>query len=666
MLLKSIKVVDFRQFVGEQDPILFSLDANKNVTVIMGENGSGKTTLAQAFTWCLYGKTDFEDKNLLCKATEQSMLPNEEKKVRVELSLTHNGIDYTIIREQKYSKDSQGRLKRPDNAIVDIRYKNNDGQQEFVKHLEVDSRIKEILPNELSRYFFFDGERIENMSKEIRKGKSNEFAQAVKGLLGLNGMIAGLEHLNGRSANTVVKNYEKLFDDKSDSKIANYTKEITKIQEEISKIDERLLELEMQEFSANEKARELELRIKENIDSEKLAKEKANLQNKLNALHEQKNKSTDLILTVFKNRVNADFSKKLISDAIENLSKADKLDKGVPDIHKRTIDYIVEHGICICGTEIVEGNVAYNNLIKQLEYIPPQSIGTLINSFIRECELKTKQSNSLLDEITDRYSVVRNFENNVAETEHEIKIIEEKLAGLENVGGLQRDLTKYERLIRETKQEVQLLNQKKGEKMSQEKQRVAARNELTLKDETNRKIETYKAYAEYMYECLFKEYKQHEAETRENLNKTVNEIFKTIYNGGFSLEVDEKYNIQVNVDDFEGYNNEIETSTAQSISIIFAFIAGVIKMARKNQEAVSSSETQLSEPYPLVMDAPLSAFDKKRIETVCEVLPNVAEQVIIFIKDTDGEIAEKFMNEKIGKRYLFDKKNEFETYLVER
>ena len=64
------------------------------------------------------------------------------------------------------------------------------------------------------------------------------------------------------------------------------------------------------------------------------------------------------------------------------------------------------------------------------------------------------------------------------------------------------------------------------------------------------------------------------------------------------------------------------------------------------------------------MDAPLSAFDKRRIQTVCEVLPNTAEQVVIFIKDTDGEIAEQHLGDKIGCRHSFNKKNEFETELV--
>ena len=122
--------------------------------------------------------------------------------------------------------------------------------------------------------------------------------------------------------------------------------------------------------------------------------------------------------------------------------------------------------------------------------------------------------------------------------------------------------------------------------------------------------------------------------------------------------------VDIIVNEFEGINEDVETSTAQSISVIFAFIAGVIKMARQSQNP--ENEMLVSEPYPLVMDAPLSAFDKTRIRTVCDALPKVAEQVIIFIKDTDGELAETYMGDKVGSRFEFDKKNEFETNLVTR
>ena len=118
------------------------------------------------------------------------------------------------------------------------------------------------------------------------------------------------------------------------------------------------------------------------------------------------------------------------------------------------------------------------------------------------------------------------------------------------------------------------------------------------------------------------------------------------------------------VNDFNGYSKKVEISTAQSYSVILAFISAVIKMARENENG--SNKSLVTEPYPLVMDAPLSAFDKTRIQTICDVLPNIAEQVIIFINDKDGEVAEANMQEKIGKRYIFKKENEFETYMEEK
>ena len=187
------------------------------------------------------------------------------------------------------------------------------------------------------------------------------------------------------------------------------------------------------------------------------------------------------------------------------------------------------------------------------------------------------------------------------------------------------------------------------------------RRNLTLLDERNRKIEIYKAYAKRIYHGLVETYSISEAEIRSKLQDTINEIFKKIYEGGLYLTIDEKYHISVYANDYEG---DVETSTAQSISVIFAFITGIIKMARENRNASDDVKLLSSEPYPLVMDAPLSAFDKRRIKTVCEALPKMAEQVVIFIKDTDGELAEDYMSDKIGSRHRFDKLNEFETVLI--
>ena len=661
MLLKEMKLRDFRQFRNEQS-IQFSTDPDRNVTIIMGENGSGKTTLAQAFTWCLYGDTDFEDTEVLNKIKAQEMGPNQECIVKVELLLRHLDVDYTMIREQKYTTDSVGGLKRPNNTIFRIAYKNVDGQTEFIKDTETEFRMKEILPKELSRYFFFDGERIGNMSKEIRRGRSPEFAEAVKRLLGLSAFSAALDHLNGRSQNSVIKSYEKDYDSKSDSKILEYTNEMDRYDTRLQEIDSRLVEIDNERLTVSDKVKEIEQKISDNKDSEKYAQERIKLNKKLNGLSISKVNNTVGIIQLLNNRVTSWMSQRLIYDALQELASSNKIDTGIPDIHARTVQYLIKRGTCLCGREIEFGNDAHKELMRLLDYIPPQSVGTIIGQFIRECELKSKAADGTFDELSEKYSIVRNFENDYDEVLHQIESINKKLEGMANVGELQKRYTYYNTELKKMDIEHDRLIEERGKLQTKRERCETNINELSLKDENNRRVARFKAYAVYIYQQLNAIYKEKEQETREKLEKTVNEIFKEIYNGGFSL--DEKYNIQVTVDNFDGYIGDIETSTAQSISIIFAFIAGVIRLAREND--TDENAMLLTEAYPLVMDAPLSAFDKARIKTVCDTLPKVAEQVIIFIKDTDGEIAEENMGNRVGARYLFDKINEFETQLAGR
>jgi DNA sulfur modification protein DndD len=165
-----------------------------------------------------------------------------------------------------------------------------------------------------------------------------------------------------------------------------------------------------------------------------------------------------------------------------------------------------------------------------------------------------------------------------------------------------------------------------------------------------------------MHDDLSGKYAVEEVKMRNRLEKTINDIFHSILDEGFSLSLDEKYRVRVSL---SGIGGTAETSTAQSISIIFAFIAGVIKMAREAADNQDEHKLLVSEPYPLVMDAPLSAFDKTRIQNVCDVLPKIAEQVIIFIKDADGEIAQEHLGNRVGKQLTFHAANDskIETYI---
>ena len=353
------------------------------------------------------------------------------------------------------------------------------------------------------------------------------------------------------------------------------------------------------------------------------------------------------------------FSSPLIDDALKVLSKDDLIDKGVPNINDKTISFLINRKKCICGADILPGNDAYIALSDLYKYVPPKALGTQIADFAKECEQRYKSGESMRDSLLSLFAIIsRNYEE-ISEKQQDIQVLDEKLLGFTDTSAFQREMAQLEQAVKQDRAKRDTYLKDIGTLEKSRDRQETERSNLTLQDDKNRKIEIYKAYAQYIYNELTALYNEKETIVRNELQNTINEIFNSIFAGTLRLSLDEKYNVMVSDSEVEEFSENIETSEAQSISVIFAFIAGIIKLAKENQDRNDSILS--TEPYPLVMDAPLSTFDKKRIEVVCKTLPSIAEQVIIFIKDTDGEIAEKYMTDVIGCRNEFVKINTFKT-----
>lgn len=664
MLLESIKLHNFRQFRDESIDFAQG-ESGKNVTIIIGENGTGKTTFAQAFFWCMYGETEFSDKTILNKAVAAEMRAGQEERVKVTMSLRHGEVGYTLIREQVYHKDYNNNVKG-DNTIFDIAIKDAGGNTTYVRKTQCEAEVKGILPKELSRYFFFDGERIEKMSKDISSGKkSMDFAEAVKGLLGLNGFISAIAHFNPRSKNGVIGSYDSSFDAKSNKKISEYTDTIDRCNREIERLEARLETLASQIESAKQHKGEKTEEIKQYAEGEELQEQKEKLQKQIRNAEIARANVYKAICKDFNSSMSTFFSMTLMKRALAFLAQEDFTGKDIPFMHTKTIEYLIKQKVCICGTHLDEGSVPYNKVMELINYLPPQSISTTISDFKKEARRRAGSLDDIISQVQENLAVISSQDDDIAEKMDDIQCIDKKLSGgdvRKKVRAINTEIQMCDETIRKSEDEKQKCDREIGGYIKERDRADAERRNLTLLDERNRKIEIYKAYAERIYSELLEVYSTSEADIRRKLQNTINDIFKQIYEGGLYLTIDDKYHISVYANDYEG---DVETSTAQSISVIFAFITGIIKMARENRNASDDDAKLLSsEPYPLVMDAPLSAFDKRRIKAVCEALLKTAEQVIIFIKDTDGELAEEHMGDKIGSRYRFDKLNEFETVLA--
>ena len=194
-------------------------------------------------------------------------------------------------------------------------------------------------------------------------------------------------------------------------------------------------------------------------------------------------------------------------------------------------------------------------------------------------------------------------------------------------------------------------------------------SDIELKEQRNNQYIIFKHYAQAVYDMIESAYSSEETKVRNNLETEINKLFESIYDGGITIDIDSNYKINSYVNDMMDVTSGLEANTAKSYSILFAFIVGIIKMAKEKVAEKKANNNSIdavqNDEFPLVMDAPLSSFDKKRVSNVCESIPNIAEQVIMFSFDKDAEIAKKNMGNKLGKSYEFIKNDEFETSFKE-
>lgn len=653
MLLKKLTLCNFRPFKGEHT-IEFSTDKEKNITLVMAENGAGKTTLAQAFQWVLYSKTDgFKNKSMLNSIVEKEMLEGTESTVSVKLDLEHNSINYSIIRKQVYKKDINGFLKQ-ENTTLEIYQKQNDGQTIIVNPLKNLSTIANILPESLSKYFFFDGERIEKMAGEVSSGKSDEFKTAVQNILGLTALTKAIDHLNPRSKNSVIGKYYSQLDSAGDSEtkklreiIYNNTEKIESNCEKIDKIENEL----------NYYSKEIEktkAEILSYAEAEQLQHELNILNSNLQTEIEHKNKTIATVMANFSRQTYAFLSRKLINDALIELKNTDNVDKGIPAVRDETIKYLLNRKKCLCGCDLTDPtSSAVQELMNLLKYIPPQSLGGAINQFQDRSGMLIKTSENYLSNMESLLGAIRVSSNKIDELEHQIGEIDKSILKSSNtkVKDLKSRQNDMENTVRELNDQLKRLEIQNGV-LEKEKQDAAAEiSRLQMKIEKNQSIEKQIMYAQAAYNKFKQTYDFQEAKTREKLEDQINELFKQIYAGGMTINIDEKYRITSYVNELQENSSNIDANTAKSYSIIFAFIVGVINLAKEKVNDKSDESSIVTDEYPLVMDAPLSSFDQRRIKNICEVIPNIARQVIIFIKDSDGNIAKNQMQGKIGIEY---------------
>ena len=651
MLIKSIELSNFRIFPGKQC-IDFSTEDNRNVTIIMGDNGSGKTTLAQAFSWCLYGTTTFKKNDDLLSFSVRDELPlGATAQVKVCLTLIHGETEYKISRFQDYRKDSPGRVKA-DSPVLHISYKAKDGQAEYIED-ENQKRdlINEIIPNSISSYFFFDGERVEKMGNEIQNGRSKEFKIAVDNLLGLSAISEAIRHLKGGS-NMVIQSYTRDYNDKADEDYQKAERSIQTFDERAAKLEKDIEDTKAALEDTQIKCAEYQTKLERSKDTKAWAQERKSSQDSVDRLEKSKEDAVKSMLTKFGESSWSFFATPMLKWTLKAVAESSiDLSKEAPTgINADTIKELIENKMCLCGTPIEFNTPEYKALESWIQIVPPEHIGASVRNFREQCETLLEQpSASLGQDIRYFLTQIHESDDSIFTMQSRIDELDELLAGAKDTSDIEEMYQAARRHAGDLTDKLAKYSQQLGMAKTNLAEAKRVRDTLVTNDTTNQRVRRDKEYAEAILEALSREHAQKESETREDLEKEINAIFKEFFDGSLKLELDDKYNVIVRNQEsnFDAY--DVETSEGQTVAVIFAFIAGVIRLATDQKR--SDDEMLITEAYPLVMDAPMSKLDKKRIESVCTVVPRIAEQAVIMIKDTDGDLALEHLKSRIGYGY---------------
>lgn len=667
MLLKTITYHDFRPFKGDQTieltPKVGKEDAN--VTVIIGDNTFGKSTFVLSFIWCLYGESRFSRPNdILNKKVENSLHIGESATASVKVVFEDAGKEYTMLRKQTFVKNDKGLKANSSEAI--LTYVDADGETRKIGPYQndVNNAIKAILPLDLSSFFFFEGEK----TNEIKK---RDLGKSVRTLLGLEAFDRMRSHLYGSQtqnvpySNSVMGYYlEKQKNESGDKAQAEWDKkiaaekahkeaveEIVRLNTEIQK-HEDLIEAINEKLRAAGPAKELQKR------RDDIAKEIASYEKDL----EKKNKA---FLQLLGKESVALFVTPLLSMAKDKLDRMNVSDKGIKGIEAKAIRELLKRGECLCGTDLKEGSLAYKNVEKYIEYVPPKSIGTLVRDVKETIDINEEKGKEFVKSYEDAYKEIQIIKDrlNKLEAEDRDKLAQIKKLGVVDVGNAEDDLTRYKRTISELREEKENQIALETNKKSEAETALNNFNMYKAQSENSKKYQRYYRYAEEIYNWVNRNYSKKESELRVRLGVIVSDLFDNMYSGKRNISIDEKYNIVMTVPG----TGEVDDTGGLRVIQYFAYVGGLVKLAYEvmKERKTSGDEAALGEQYPLVLDAAFSHADDGHTRNIARELSNAVNQLVFALMKKDWLYAEEGLRGKVGRMYELIKIDETEVRIEE-
>lgn len=660
MKFKSIKMSNFMRYEGENE-IIFSCDSESNVTVVLGNNTFGKTTIAQAFRWGLYGEvinTKYDKSqtvNLLNNEVLESMDANSRQSVAVVIEVIDNQYTYEFTRRAEFVRKFPKLESRQTNEKLYMRvnkdgswsdYISDDGDARGKERRKVTDQINKLFPKELSNYFLFDGERWSD-----EKTSKKDIKESINTIMGISALSSMKYHLKeyGQAGNSSVLRYLKNKSAGDDLKTKQLQKEQSFNAAQIAECEKKI-EAAMEAVETySEYVKKSEEILNGNRKIEEEQKQAKKLEKDIKYVTDRLEKGKTDFLKYYSREAYKILLSPLFGQARKILESVELDGKGIPNVNDKTIYYLLENGVCLCGAKLCDGSKEAENLKKLLNIVPPKVIGSEVGYFQERLERWMAEGEEAKIQLSEMADSLELDKADLDDFQDELDRINKRIDGKINFGqerirleGYRRKLEENREIIRKSEKNIDEYN-RSIQAIDEELAELAKKNEKTLR---YRRALAYASALEDLTESLLKKkeeplFEQLNAKIKKNFAEMFSEKEKYAQLGDdYKLHL---YYKAISSDGDARTYEETVLSEGEKIACNFVFIVSILELA---QEKKAGDDKDMVVSLPLVLDAPFSKLSGENTSLIASVLPNAADQVIIFMLDKDWESSglESFTN----------------------
>lgn len=632
MIINKISINNFGPFHKTHE-ITFA-NGGKGIHVIRGNNGQGKTSIQRAILWCLYGHVydrrgeEIPPTSLLNRTAFHDGIFS----FFVTIHFTHEDHEWYITRKMASSHGTDKKLESKMKLHVHRAEDDlENGQNE----------IQRLLPQDVSRFFFFDGEMLRDYEELLEESSDSMLV-----------LRDSIEHILGipllRIARDDITEVKKKMEAERRGLVRKlggkeYDQLVTDLQETSDDIDTSLArkkELGGQIKSLDTSIQELKRTLNDIREVKNLTQERTKIELEIAALNSKKEleykKLNDLTADLYKTILVPIASNLIHSLEQQHKKKMDKYDrkKGLEAI-ANDLQQGYENTRCkTCGTVLDE--IGRKALFERLEEIKIEIANlTEIPEPNLEYQNDADRLKLILEKAVDRNSFkiteasIREIEHNIATLRFRESEISDKLQGADT-----EEPRRLEFEIQKSKEEVGRIRgllEKEDEALlllydikSDIDQKLGSINQMELQ-----KLAFMISETEKIGNVFDKAITQYRDEKRSEVEKVASDIFKSIRckESFTGLKINDRYGLSI-ITDSGAILDKAEWRSAGEEQIVAYSLMGSLNRCAKIQA-------------PVFMDTPFGRLDMKHGRNVLAFLPDLSEQTVILVTDRELRLGEE-------------------------